>query len=355
MLNILSLNCSLAFAPYLIESATAFLEGEKISRVVRQGGSGLIVRSEERLLVRHQNREGELTREDLLHYVETIGFRTRCFDVTKQEDEIVLANVGADLLLSHPQSEMWLDYRAISRLLYLAGVKVAGHEPGELPEWLTCSTGGDRLLLSDQRNGRWVLLGSDHVAELERRLSAITGRPHPQVKPPVISMKGLTIHLQFAKRLSDALRRFAETGEAPGYEEVTPRFRLRVARSPSGIEIEDSNGKTAVTAKEARKWAAIIDDELARLNVLESERGSIKTVFANDAAGRWVLQWGDEVFVPDETLDLARQDPRLDLCYSDDSCVAAAASNEFLTLLGKSDAGCVALTRDEVDLLIAQK
>ena len=355
MLNILSVNCSLAFAPYLMESATAFLEGKKISRVVRQGGSGLIVRSEDRLLIRHQNRECELTRGDLLHYVETIGFRSRCFDVTKEEDEIVLANVGADLLLSHPQSEMWLDFGAIARLLALAGVPVAAHQPGELPEWLTCSTGGDRLLLSDQRNGRWVLLGSDHLAELERRLSGIAGRPHLQVKPPVISMKGLAIRLQFAKRLADALRRFAETGEALAYEEVTPRFRLRVTRSSSGIEIEDSNGKIAVTPKEARKWAAIIDDELARLNVLESERGAVKTVFANDDSGRWVLQWGDEVLVPHETLDLARQDARLNLGYNDDFSVAAAVSDEFLTLLGKSDAGCVALTQDEVELLIAQK
>jgi len=47
MINILSIRCSLAFAPYLAVSIEEFLsDGITGSRVVRQGGSSLILRSE---------------------------------------------------------------------------------------------------------------------------------------------------------------------------------------------------------------------------------------------------------------------------------------------------------------------
>jgi hypothetical protein len=52
-----------------------------------------------------------------------------------------------------------------------------------------------------------------------------------------------------------------------------------------------------MNAKDTRKWAAIIRGELERLNASQRERGNIRTVFADSNKGRWVLQWGDEVFL----------------------------------------------------------
>ena len=61
MINIFPINCSLAFAPYLLESLSSFMdEGREVSRVVRQGGSGLIIRSEGEMTLRYRNRETAL-------------------------------------------------------------------------------------------------------------------------------------------------------------------------------------------------------------------------------------------------------------------------------------------------------
>ena len=87
---------------------------------------------------------------------------------------MIVANVGSDLLLSHPQSELWLKAEHISSMLAaLDNTSIAATETN-LPDWLNISTGAGQLLISDQRNGRWVLLGADHIKELERRLSLLT-------------------------------------------------------------------------------------------------------------------------------------------------------------------------------------
>ena len=76
MINILSVNCSLAFAPYLSECAHSFLRQQAATaQVIRQGGTGLIIRADQSFFVRYQNREAVLSIEDLKHYVETIDFR----------------------------------------------------------------------------------------------------------------------------------------------------------------------------------------------------------------------------------------------------------------------------------------
>lgn len=76
MINLFSIRCSMAFAPYIAESATAFLtDGAMPSRVVRQGGSGLIMRAGEDVVLRHQNREAFFTPEDARHYLATVQFR----------------------------------------------------------------------------------------------------------------------------------------------------------------------------------------------------------------------------------------------------------------------------------------
>src|SRR5262245_4831768 len=162
VINIFSINCSLAFSPYLFDSLSAFVRsGEAAPQLIRQGGSGLLVRSDERLIIRYRNREAALGADDAAHYAETVRLRSEIYDVSRLADEVVLATVGPEMLLSHPQSEMWLDRNAISALVFRAN---NGAIP-EKPEWLSISTGGGRLLLSDQRNGRWVLLGADHLAE----------------------------------------------------------------------------------------------------------------------------------------------------------------------------------------------
>src|SRR5438552_3035295 len=163
MINILSIRCGLAFAPYLAESAMEFLrEGGLASRVVRKGGSGLIIRSDGDVVIRHQNRQATLSREDAMHYFATIQFRCEVYDVLRMQDEVVLANVGNEVLLSHPQSDLWLGSDCIATLA--SAFSSESSSKGDeirvgLPAWLSVSTGGGRLLLSDQRTARWVLLG----------------------------------------------------------------------------------------------------------------------------------------------------------------------------------------------------
>src|SRR6185369_2506808 len=118
MLNLLSIRCSLAFTPYVVETTSEFLDaGVVSSRVVRQGGSGLIVRSEGDIVLRHQNRQAQLGREEARHYAATVSFRHEFYQVVRMEDEVVLANVGSELLLSHPQSDLWLSRQAVAALL----------------------------------------------------------------------------------------------------------------------------------------------------------------------------------------------------------------------------------------------
>ncbi|HKG22507.1 MAG TPA: hypothetical protein VKC34_11455, partial [Blastocatellia bacterium] len=195
MINIFSVNCELAFAPYLVESLGEFVEqGATASRVVRQGGSGLIIRSDGRLLLRHQDREAALEVEGARHYRATVEFRRIFYGVERLSDEVVFTSVGRSLLLSHPQSMMWFDTGVISGLLSAVNSRAGEPAPESpaLPDWLHTSTGDGRLLISDQRTGRWVLLGSDHLSELNRRLKNLEGssEPGPAAAPPTLGIKG---------------------------------------------------------------------------------------------------------------------------------------------------------------------
>ena len=355
MINILSLNCGLAFAPYIAESVSAFLtHGPPISRAIRQGGSGFTVRSGDRLALRHQNREAELHREEAKHYLATIKLRIDLFEIERMSDEVVLANFDGNLFLSHPQSDLWLDRSAVEYLVAAGSQSTPGDHAGALPDWLTVSTGAGRLLISDQRNGRWVLLGSDHIAELERRLACLKTETQRQAaaKPPVILLKGVTIHLQSARRLLKTVQEFATSGEVTAFEELAPHFSLQVRKSTEGIEISDSAVRIGITAREARKWAAIIDQEMSRLNVIERERGLIRTVFADAERGRWVLQWGDEVFVSADCMaDLLR--PEFQPVPEQNDQLAIGKVDGFLVLLSPRDSACVALTSPETGELLS--
>jgi len=346
MINILSIRCGLAFAPYLSESLSAFLrDGQFASRVVRQGGSGLITRSDSEMMLRYQQSESALGAEEARHYNATIQLRNDFYDIARMQDEVIVANVGSDLLLSHPQSELWLKAEHISSMLAaLDNTSMAATETN-LPDWLNISTGAGQLLLSDQRTGRWVLLGADHIKELERRLSLLTDfqAASQKLKPPTISVKGIAVHLQSASALADALEAFAEAGQVAPYEEITPVYRLTVSKATEGIEIRDSELRAGLNQREARKWATIIRSELDRAGAARIERGRIRTVIARGEQGRWALQWGDEVFVPNESL--ARLDAGTDELSID-------RSGEFVLILKPATGACVALTAVEVNQLI---
>jgi hypothetical protein len=357
MINILSIRCGLAFAPYLAESAAAFLrDGDFASRVVRQGGNGLIIRSDSEMMLRYQHHESALGVEEALHYSATVSFRNDFYDIARTEDEVIIANIGDELLLSHPQSELWLKAAHISEMLSVLAGNLspnAESDSSSLPDWITISTGAGRLLISDQRTGRWVLLGADHIRELERRLSLLSNARKPQAesKPLTISIKGITVRLQSAFHLADALEKFAETGQVAPFDEVTPVYRLSVSKATEGIEIKDSERRAGLTAREARKWASIIRSELDRVNAAQLERGRIRTVIADGERGRWVLQWGDEVLVSNESLaELRSGQDALSGDRAND--LIAKRDGEFLLLLTPATGACVALTEIEANQLM---
>jgi hypothetical protein len=355
MINILSLKCSLAFAPYLAVSVAEFLSaGTTMSRVVRQGGRGLIVRSDGELLLRHEHRQASLRSDEARHFAATIKMRCECYRVSRLQDEVVLANTGNELLLSHPQSEMWLAREAVAVLGKTfnrgIGTSVESTAPG-LPEWLRVSTGGGRLLLSDQRTARWVLLGEDHMRELELRLASLRKQDGVVAaqSPPTIPLKGLTVHLQSALKLAETLGELSDTGRFTPFEEITPTYSLRASVATEGLELSDSSVRVSLTAREARKWANIIRAALVRFNVVHIERGGIRTVSARNEDGRWILQWGDEVLVPKG--EWSRVSSPREVMHCAAGNLVSKRSGEFLVLLNLTTGSCVAMTDSELECL----
>jgi hypothetical protein len=359
MINIFSIRCGLAFAPYLSESLAAFLiEGKFAPRVIRQAGSGLIVRSDGEAMLRFQQREAALGEAEAAHYSATVEFRREFYDVQRLQDEVVIANVGTNILLSHPQSDLWLEASHISHMLRTFGDAPSQNREADsssLPDWLNISAGAGRLLVSDQRNGRWVLLGRDHIQELERRLGLLddVSLPSARYMPPTIPLKGLAIHLQSGVKLVETLEAYAETGEVNPFEEITPTYSLTAGRSAEGIELRDFDRRVGLNSREARKYASIIRSELERLNVVQVERGSMRTVFADDEHGRWVLQWGDEALVLNDSLDELRATHSLQSEGETYKAIAGQA-NGFHLLLNPATGACVALTEAEQAQLIRQ-
>src|SRR5581483_10039051 len=197
MLNLLAIRCGLSFAPYLTDALTGYLnDGGFNSRVVKQGGNGLIMRSDAEVALHFQAHEAALGQLEAHHYAATIAFRSTVYDIARMADEIVMATVGETLLLSHPQSELWLEADAVAALLriYEQDAKATVRDAA-LPEWLNVSTGAGRLLLSDQRTGRWVLLGAEHINEARRRLALLApaSQTVSRIKPPTWTIKGVTV------------------------------------------------------------------------------------------------------------------------------------------------------------------
>jgi hypothetical protein len=351
MLNILSIKCGLAYVPYFLESAESFLKnGEVTSRVVRQSGNGLIIRSTNELLLRHQNREAALSREDVRHYFSTVQWRSEIYDVVRKSDEVIFANFARSLFLSHPQSEIWIDAELLPSLMTAFNTS-NGANPEALPDWLQIAGGDGRLLLSDQRNGRWVLLGSDHFAEFDRRYKLLAAKDEIQkpAKPPTIWLKGLKIHLQAAKQLAQTFEEFAETGAFTPYEEIASTYQLIVLRSTEGMKISDSTLVVTMTAREARKWLSILRTEMDKFNLRQTERGNIRTVRAKLENGCWILQWGDEVFLSVEAISKIEA---LQNSQTETKELAMKRNEDFFLILEKLNGGCVALTDDELKTLL---
>ena len=356
MINILSIRCGLAFAPYLADSLAAFIaDGGFAPLVVRQGGSGLIIRHDGQALLRYQNREAMLDVPAARHYLATTRFRVDAYDITRMADEVVMANVDATLYLSYPQSELWLEAKYLAALLRaMDRGSPTDLETASLPDWLNVSMTAERLLLSDQRNGRWVLLGADHLDAIAGRLNALdeAGVSVAKQNPPTLTVKGITVHLQSAFKLAEALGAFADSGQVLAFAETTPVYTLAVGAATEGLELRDWEHRVGVNQREARKWASIIGHELAQLNAAQLERGRIRTVIADGERGRWILQWGDEVFVPSDALaDLLT--PQTATVDEHMGGLRIRRTDEMTMLLAPATGACVALTDDEARRLMA--
>ena len=344
-INILSVRSSLAFAPYLSEAFHEFIGDRSVSaRVPRQGGKGFVVRSDGDLVLRHEHRQESLGPEDVKHYAATTKMRSQVYNILRMQDEVILASVGPELLLSHPQSEMWLSEQTVSALVEAFG-SASNAIDGDIPEWLKVSMGGGRLLLSDQRTGRWVLLGVDHLNELGQRIAelAIDSTPLQFQSPPVINLRGTGIHLQSALTLVSIMEDFVAGREVVAFEETTPSYSLKVFTSANGLELSDDDNRAVLNSRETRKWIDLIKVEIEALHISQIERGRIRTVFASDNGGRWILQWGDEVFVPGSSQSVGHlaDTPR------PDSSVRARRIDGFLVVMNTSTGNCVALTEFE--------
>ena len=177
------------------------------------------------------------------------------------------------------------------------------------------------------------------MAEFERRLRLMTPATQSGAPaPPVINLKGIEIHLQSAFRLTRTLADFAQTRAVSAYDESAPEFKLAVGPSTEGIRISDTSSTVGLTVREASKWVQIIGAELARLNAREMVRGKITTIIADGPGGRFVLQWGDEVYVPD------RFSPKTTAL---DGTLIYSMDRGFSLLLDLSNSACVALTPQE--------
>src|SRR5262249_3843505 len=257
--------------------------GRAPSRTISQGGSGMALAQADSLSLIYRNRRADLDNAEARHYLATIGLRANSYEISLMSEEVVLASINGALLVSHPQSEIWLDDAAVRHLIESYQAPDLHPDPA-LPQWLQCSVAAGRLLLSDQRTGRWVLLGADHIAEFERRLGLLKPVAESAVpSPPVIPLKGIETHLQSAFKLARTLVDFGQTRQVQAYEEIAPEFRLAVAPAVEGIQISDTNERVGMTAREALKWAGLIQAELTRLNAIEFVRGKITTVIADAA------------------------------------------------------------------------
>ncbi|MEW6129251.1 MAG: hypothetical protein AB1757_19580 [Acidobacteriota bacterium] len=348
MVNILSIRCSLAFIPYLLESLNEFIErGEVTPALVKQAASGLMIRADERLSLRYQNQEVGLARSDAIHFRATLELRNNFFAITRTSNEVILAQVDDNLLLSHPQSEIWLDSIAVHNIIAVHK-NPKGLSGLPFPDWLSVSASETTMLLSDGRNGRWVLLGDDHLLEFEKRVAVLRQAKiqYPKRIPPTIQMKGVKIYFQSLQKLILAIKQFSETGDFQPFIESSASYSLFVQKAPEGMKISDNSLVISITQKEARKWIMILEAELDKYQVEEFRRGQIHTLMMKMDDGYWLLQGGDEIFIEatrlSDFLDSNfTQQPEHHLVFSKQA--------EFHLILNKANGNCVALKGEEIN------
>jgi hypothetical protein len=169
----------------------------------------------------------------------------------------------------------------------------------------------------------------------------------PRVRPPTWIIKGVTVHLQSAFKLADSLESLAESGNVMAFTEQAPGYELAVEKATEGMALRDFDQRVALTAREARKYAAILRDELEQRRAVQFERGGLRTVIADDAEGRWVLQWGDEILLTGEALASLREAASSMTAGN----LVVRRDGEFLLLLEPATGACVALTETEAEAL----
>ena len=127
------------------------------------------------------------------------------------------------------------------------------------------------------------------------------------------------------------------------YTEQTPDYVLTVEKATEGMALRDFDQRIALNAREARKYAAILRDELEQRRAAQFERGGLRTVLADSVDGRWLVQWGDEVLLNAEAVTSLRQNP----AASEAGGLVSRRDGEFLLLLDPATGACVALTGEE--------
>jgi hypothetical protein len=227
-----------------------------------------------------------------------------------------------------------------------------------VPDWLVISASGDRILLSDQRNGRWVLLAAEHIDYLESAGSdsafVPADRRHPRAYCPAVTVKGIEVPMISVFRVAEALEGFAATGKLTTMTEVTPDATIGIGPAVEGIELRDSSHRVGLNAREASKWASIIRSEIERLNAAEFERGCIRTVVANSGEGRWLVQGGDHIHAGTSLIDECRRRASAVLEDSpvEEGGLFARRSNDRMLILSRATGHCVALAEPEVEALL---
>jgi hypothetical protein len=304
------------------------------------------------LILGHQEHEARLSLGCAQHYKAVIDFRSLSLQISRLSDEVVMATTSGGILLSYPQSEMWLEpdeAAGIVRLFREPESSRAGAT--RLPSWLLASVSGDRLLLSDQRNARWVLLASEHIEDLERRAkTAVTATAGQPRRSPQITVKGIQVRLQPAFLVAEALDAFARTGQFVEFEEEAPESAVAVARAGERIELRVSDQRAGFDVREAAKWAAVIRAELDTLKAVQLDSGAVPTTVVDTADGRWVLQRGDEVLVPLALVERLRgsRGPKSGV----EDQVSFALGTDSLLMMSHPSCSCVAIGGREMDALL---
>jgi hypothetical protein len=212
---------------------------------------------------------------------------------------------------------------------------------------MTIAAQPDSILISDQRNGRWVLLGSDHMKAIEQRIMQTAfDRAATRPDPPLIDLKGLQVPLQFAFLVTDILEDFANGNDPEAQQHAIPECVLTIRSGPQGLELSNQSVDVSITRREAAKRAELMRIELEKQSASEVRRGKIHTVVASSDHGRWVLQGGDAILLSPEQAEVLSADS----AAGTTDRIASCSHGELTIFLDRQTGDCVALTPAELCL-----